>query len=180
MRLFVAVDIPDELKARIETDVVDRLRAVEGARWSRPEGRHLTLKFIGNVEEALVPDIGDAVRAAAKGHRRFSAAFAELGGFPDLRRPRVLWVGVAADEMGPLASDIERALVPLGIPAEGRPFRGHLTLARFPRPRLIGELPDVVVPAEPFDVGEVVLFRSHLHPKGARYSVLERFPLRAE
>lgn len=177
MRLFVAAEIPEELKLRIESDVVDRLRVVEGARWTRPDGRHLTLKFIGNVEEALVPDIGDAVREASKGHRRFSAAFAELGGFPDLRRPRVLWVGVGAEEMGLLASDIERALVPFGVAAEGRPFRGHLTLARFPRPRGIDALPDVSVPSEPFDVDEVVLFRSQLHPLGARYSVLERFPL---
>lgn len=181
MRLFVAIDVPDELKQRIESDVVDRLRGIEGARWTRPEGRHLTLKFIGNVDDALVDDLAGPVRSAVGPHRRFVSAFAEIGGFPNVRRPRVLWVGVGegGSEMAALAGDIERAVEPFGIAAEDRPFHGHLTLARFPRPRIIEDMPSVDVPDQTFAVGDVVLYRSQLHPKGARYTALERFPLSA-
>jgi 2'-5' RNA ligase len=180
VRLFVAVDVPEGLKEAIESDVVGPMRdAVPGARWTRPEGRHLTLKFLGNVDDERVDEIAEVLRSAAAHHARFRASFVEVGGFPTLRRPRVLWVGVGegGEPMAALAADLESALEPLGFDPEGRPFHGHFTLARFPRPRVIESPPAVVVPEERFDVGEFVLFRSQLHPKGARYTALERFPL---
>jgi 2'-5' RNA ligase len=180
VRLFVAVDVPLRLKGSIEEHVVGTLRdRIEGARWTRSEGRHLTLKFLGNVDDERVTEVADAVRAASVGHRRFRASFSEMGGFPNLRRPRVLWIGLGegAEAMAELATDIDRELAVLGFESESRPFHGHLTLARFPRPSVI-DLPDVVAPAEGFDVEDVVLFRSQLHPKGARYTALEHFPLR--
>lgn len=180
MRLFVAIDVPQALKDAIESDVVDVLRdEVPGARWTRSEGRHLTLKFLGNVAESYVPDISSGLSAVARGHGRFATSFAEVGGFPTLRRPRVLWlsIGEGAETMSALAADISTELEPLGFEPEGRPFRGHFTLARFPRPRVIENLPDIVVPGESFDVDEVVLFESKLHPKGARYLAVERFRL---
>lgn len=180
MRLFVAVDVPASLKDAIETDVVGRLRDhVPGARWTRPEGRHLTLKFLGNVPEERVGEIGEALATAAGRGKPFSTSFVELGGFPNLRRPRVLWVrlGDGAETMAMIAADVERELQPLGFEPEGRPFRGHLTLARFPRPRVIADVPETTVPSEPFDVSDIVLFQSQLNPKGARYTPLERFAL---
>lgn len=182
MRLFVAVDVPEAIKQAIESDVVDVLRdRVPGARWTRPEGRHLTLKFLGNVDDDRVDEICEALASAAAGHSSFQACFEDVGGFPNLRRPRVLWVGIGegAEPMGVLATDIEGALEGLGFEVEGRSFRGHLTLARFPRPHVIDELPNVVVPSASFGVAEVVLFQSQLHPKGARYTALRRYPLSA-
>ena len=107
------------------------------------------------------------------------AAFDGLGGFPNLRRPRVLWIGVGpgAEGLATLAAAVEDSLRPLGFPGEDRPFHPHYTLARFPKPAVIGELPDVTIPTDRFGVREVVLFRSRLHPKGARYTALERLPL---
>jgi 2'-5' RNA ligase len=179
VRLFVAVDVPDDLRDTIESEIVDRLRdQVPGARWTRPEGRHLTLKFLGNVEDDRVPVITEAVRSAAGRHAAFEASFTEIGGFPNTRRPRVLWIGIGegAEALSALAGSVEAAVEPLGFEPEGRPFRGHLTLARFPKPQRI-ELPSVVVPPNRFAVGEVTLFQSRLHPKGARYTPLERLPL---
>jgi 2'-5' RNA ligase len=181
VRLFVAVDVPDKIKAAIETDVVDVLRPhVAGAKWTRPEGRHLTLEFLGETPEDRLAKIKKSLQAATKLHRRFEAAFEEVGGFPTLRRPRVLWIGIGdgATEMQALAKDVERKLEPLGFEPEGRPFTPHFTLARFARPRVIEEFPSTVVPTARFDVGEIVLFQSKLHPKGARYAALERFALR--
>lgn len=181
MRLFVAIDIPDALKLRIESELVERLRVIEGARWSRPEGRHLTLKFLGNVDDDRVDEVGAAIATASVRHAPFRVSFAEIGAFPNARRPRVLWVGLGegAGETAAVAGDVERALEPLGFPSEGRPFRGHLTLARFPKPRVIETLPSVDVPADGFEVDAVVLYRSQLHRKGARYTALRRFPLSA-
>jgi 2'-5' RNA ligase len=181
VRLFVAVDVPQEIKDAIEKDVVDVLRtAVQGARWTRPEGRHLTLEFLGETADERVADITRALRKATKKNRRFETSFEELGGFPTVRRPRVLWTGLGegADEMRSLAADVNRELEPLGFDPESRPFTPHYTLARFARPRVIAELPEVHVPNTKFAVGEIVLFRSQLHPKGARYTALERVPLR--
>jgi len=180
MRLFVAVDVPDAIKDAIERDVVARLRdALAGARWTRPEGRHLTLKFLGDVADERVEGVGEALSGAASRHVGFDAAFDGVGGFPNLKRPRVLWVGIGdgSEQLFDLSGDIETVLETLGFPAEDRPFRGHVTLARFPKPATIGALPDVTVTDEPFPVRDVVLFRSQLHPKGARYTALERFPL---
>ena len=180
MRLFVAVDVPQDVKDAIERDVVGALRdALPGARWTRPEGRHLTLTFLGEVADERATGVGQALAEAASRHVGFDAAFAELGGFPNVRRPRVLWLGVdmGAEELSALAADVEDVLRPLGFPGEDRPFRAHVTLARFPKPRLVGSMPAVAVPSTTFRVDEVVLFRSQLHPKGARYAVLERIPL---
>ncbi len=180
MRLFVAVDVPDELKERIESDVVSPLRPVlSGARWTRPDGRHLTLKFLGNVDDERVDDIAAVVDAAASRHTNFDAAFSEVGGFPNLRRPRVLWIGIGqgAEPMAALALDLEEALEPLGFEPEERPFRGHFTLARFPKPAAIGDLPQLHVPDDPFAVRAITLFESKLHPKGARYRALRHAAL---
>ncbi|HVL81803.1 MAG TPA: RNA 2',3'-cyclic phosphodiesterase [Actinomycetota bacterium] len=176
----MAVDVPDALKEAVERQVVDKLRdRLPGARWTRPDGRHLTLRFLGEVADGRVPDISRALRAAASSQRPFAAAFDRVGGFPSLRRPRVLWVGIGpgATEMAALAASVEGELAGLGYDPEDRPFTAHLTLARFREPRPLGELPAVEVPTDPFRVGEVVLFRSELHPKGARYTALERLPL---
>ncbi|HYZ90833.1 MAG TPA: RNA 2',3'-cyclic phosphodiesterase [Actinomycetota bacterium] len=182
MRLFVAVDVPERIKQSIESGIVGMLRdRLPDARWTRPQGRHLTLKFLGNVDDERVGEIGEALRAVARKHRPFDASFDDIGGFPNLSRPRVLWIGVGegADPMSALAAGIESGLEPLGFEPEGRPFRGHFTLARFPKPRVIGALPELDVPSDIFGVSDVVLFRSQLHPKGARYTALERFPLSA-
>jgi 2'-5' RNA ligase len=180
VRLFIAVDVPDVIKDAIERDVVGPLRdTLPGARWSRPEGRHLTLKFLGEVAHERVDGVGEALSGAASRHVGFDAAFDTLGGFPNLRRPRVLWVGIGrgSDPLGALAADVEGTLEALGFPTEDRPFRGHFTLARFPKPQIVEAMTDVAVPEDPFPVDELVLYRSQLHPKGARYTALERFPL---
>jgi len=181
LRLFVAIDVPDHLKDAIEACIVDRLRdRVTGARWTRPEGRHLTLKFLGNVDDEREKEIADVVRDIASRHVSFEASLADVGGFPNLRRPRVLWLGIGPgnDTMVAIARDLEAAFEPLGFDAEDRAFRGHFTLARFPKPSAIGDIPEVEIPDEPFAVRGLVLFRSYLDPKGARYDALHVFDLR--
>src|SRR5438552_2020131 len=96
MRLFVAVDMPDVVKDALEREVVAPLRAaVDGARWTRPDGRHLTLKFLGEVGDDRVRMVEDALEPAGGGGV-FDASLGDVGAFPNVRRPRVLWVGLGA------------------------------------------------------------------------------------
>src|SRR3989442_1092556 len=125
MRLFVAVDLPSEIRDALESDVVARLRdAVPGARWTRPEGRHLTLKFLGEVADEGVDAVEDALAGTLEGAGPFDAARRELGAFPSFRRARVLWVGAdeGAAAMPALAARVDDALEPLGFAREARPF----------------------------------------------------------
>lgn len=181
MRLFVALELSEAVHAAVR-DLIGRLeRARADIRWVRPEGMHLTLKFIGEVpEEKLEP-----IRAALSGvtsPQPVTLEFRELGYFPNERRPRVLWVGIeASDNLAPLAAQIEAALEPLGIEREDRDYVPHLTLGRFKSSKRVDKLQEEIaaLPAAEFgriETGEFFLFQSKLSPAGAQYTKLELFP----
>ena len=135
MRLFVALDLRDDVR-RALGDLIARLKPLcADARWVWPEGMHVTLKFIGHAVATGDVEKLDAVRAALATVRSDQAVemnFRGVGFFPNASRPRVVWCGVQASEnLALLAADIDEVLEPLGIPGEERPFLPHLTLARF-------------------------------------------------
>lgn len=135
MRLFVALDLRDDVR-RALGDLMAKLKPLcADARWVRPEGMHVTLKFIGHAVETGDAEKLDAVRAslgAVQSDRLVEMKFRGVGFFPNGSRPRVVWCGVQASEnLARLAADIDRALEPLGISREERAFAPHLTLARF-------------------------------------------------
>lgn len=195
MRLFVAVDVPGELKERIERDVVNPLRSkLPGARWTRPEGRHLTLSFLGDVDEGRLPAISSALGSVASGARAFEVAFEGFGFFPGrppsrrrgAKRPRVFWIGVGqgSTELVDLQRNVATAMEGVGFEGEKRKWSPHLTLARFPKPATapapllapLAESADLDIDVSgAFVVDRVVLFRSKLHPEGASYSVVKEF-----
>ncbi len=183
MRVFLALDIPGEVRERL-AGLVARLRAAARARWTRIDGLHVTLKFIGEIPEPKVEEIRGALSGLRTG-KTIEMSFRGVGFFPNERHPRVFWAGIEADnELAALAGEIERRLVPLGIPAESRPFHAHLTLARFdPRHGASGTGTLVRALAElgPFEFGrassrEFYLYRSHLKRGGAEYERLASFP----
>lgn len=166
MRLFVAVDPPEPVKFDIERCVVALRPMLPDARWTRPEGRHLTLRFLGEVDDpASVVDALTSVRVEP-----FDARLDGLGAFSSWRLARVVWIG-AVGEWSPLADAIAGALGP-----DDRPFTPHVTLARYATPVRLTE-PRVDASTSAWRVDEFVLFRSQLHPDGARYTALERFRL---
>jgi 2'-5' RNA ligase len=192
VRAFIAIELPPHvltqvgrLQTRVQQDVPPGL-----IRWVRPEGIHLTLKFLGDVERERLPEIEGALRHACSPHLPFALDIAGLGCFPNPRRPRVVWVGVQ-DEGHTLAAmqrDVERALVPLGFPTERRGFHPHLTLGRVRNRRPSGRqaaelevLGDYVSHAKvrigQMAVDEVHLMRSELLPSGAVYTALAVVPL---
>jgi RNA 2',3'-cyclic 3'-phosphodiesterase len=187
MRCFVAIDLPAETRTAIAQAAAELRSAHPRAdvSWTRPEKMHLTLEFLGEVAEATLPGLARALAGVAARHAPFALGAGGLGGFPSATRPRVLWAGLTdgVRELGRLAADVERACEPLGFPLESRPFRGHLTIGRVRSPRGVAR---VVAAFDRFDgavfgswtVGEVVLYRSHLHgAAGATYEALGRFTL---
>jgi len=182
VRLFLAVDLPPAVRAALGA-LQSRLRArCGGWRWVRPEGMHLTLRFLGEVPPDLDAASRNAWREAVRPFPPFRFGLEGLGRFPAGGRPRVLWVGVreARDEavLPGLAESLERAARDCGFAPEGRAFSPHLTLARAARDaRAEWPRDSVAGIGETVDVQSVVLFRSELHPAGARYTALEAFTL---
>ena len=178
MRLFLAVDLPAELRSRLEGLQRELRSLLPQARWVRPEGIHLTLKFLGEVAPERVEELCRCVAEALPRLAPWEVEARGLGAFPSLQRPRVVWVGVEdpSGRLFELQRRLERGLVPLGFPLE-RGFVPHLTLAR-----VKGSARALPPRADGFGrlrVEEVVLFRSELRPEGARYSRLRAFPLRS-
>jgi len=185
MRCFVAIDLAPEVRAAVaEAQAGLRAAAPRAAvRWVDPAGMHLTLKFLGEVPEERLPALQGALTEVVTRRPALALAARGLGGFPNARRPRVVWMGIAGDgeALGRTAVVVEAALVPLGFPAEARPFRGHVTLARVRSPRGLARLADAIAAGAHTDFGawtaqEVVLYRSHLKPSGAVYEPLARLP----
>ena len=129
MRIFIALDIPGEIRARM-IEYTERARALAPeARWARPEGLHVTLKFIGEVNETRFEQIKAALAAVKAAP--FEVAFEKAGFFPTAKAPRVFWIGVEGGEALPrLAALIDDATHTVEIPREERPYSPHLTLAR--------------------------------------------------
>ena len=169
--------------------MAEELRAAAAGRdvrWVADENVHVTLQFLGAVPEARVADVEGAVRAAAATGRPISLEVAGAGGFPSARRPRVIWLGLAGEiaALGVVVADLGARLAPLGFPPEERAFAPHLTLGRSRDPRGAPGLAPALttaVAAEPIPwrVADLVLFESHLSPRGPRYEAILRAPLGA-
>jgi 2'-5' RNA ligase len=184
MRAFIAVNMADDLR-RALAEAQERLRASEAdVKWVRAEGIHITLKFLGWVDDEREPGIADAAAAGVADAGPFRLSLVGIGGFPSATAPRVVWVGVTqgAREMSELARRIEDALEPLGFERERREFSPHVTLGRVRSPRgrdrlaaRIGE--ERERPFGEMEVERVELMRSDLHPTGPVYTSQREFAL---
>ena len=184
MRLFVALELPAEVREALVELIAQLTPLCRGAKWARAEGMHVTLKFIGNAVADGDTEKLAAVRTAlatVNSGAPVELGYRGTGFFPNARRPNVFWAGIqASPNLAPLAADIEKALEPLGIPREPRPFVPHLTLARFKSPEGVKR---VVSEAEKYaerEFGssretEFHLFESRLKSDGAEHTKLESY-----
>lgn len=180
MRLFVALDIPEETRSAVR-ELVSRLQPIaRGAKWVRPEGIHITLKFIGWTDDENLAQIKEHLSRVP--HRAaIPVAFRNFGFFPNERRPRVFFVGITADsELARLAADIESQLTPLKIPKEDRDFTPHLTLARFKTNEGVAQMQKMLasIPSQDFgamNATEFHLYQSVLKSSGAIYTKLASY-----
>ena len=175
-RLFVAIEIPEDVRARM----AGLCAGLPGARWVAPENMHLTLRFIGEVDEGVMQDVdAELARLRAPG---FALTFSGVDCFGNARRPRSLWVGVEAGEaLAGLQARVESAVQRAGLPPEGRNFTPHVTLARFKGGR-VARLGDYLSAhsqfrAGPVDVRRITLFSSVLGHNGAIYRPEAAYPL---
>jgi 2'-5' RNA ligase len=182
-RLFIAITIPDGIKTKIEAAQGELRRVLpeRAVRWTRREQFHLTLKFLGDVDAARVETLGEALRAACRGFGALHLRAERVGFFPDLRYPRVIWVGVQdkAEQLSRLQGTVERATREYTSEAKEERFTGHVTLARIKGiKRLEAEALGQAAAgmAERFfgqwTACQVDLMRSELLPQGARHSIL--------
>ena len=184
VRVFIAAEISQEARDALEA-VVGHLKAqgVSGGRWVRPEGVHLTLKFLGEIDEDLVPGVLEAMEHACRDTGPFTLALSNVGAFPSTNSPRVIWVGPGGEleRLGELQQRIDLSLDSrLGFPLETRPFTPHLTLGRLhdrttaEGRRRFGQAlsGEGLVARVSWQVAEVQLIRSTLTPDGALYDVL--------
>ncbi|HEY3768039.1 MAG TPA: RNA 2',3'-cyclic phosphodiesterase [Candidatus Angelobacter sp.] len=184
MRIFIALDIPAEIRTAL-TEYMERARALApDARWARVEGLHVTLKFIGEVSDARVQEIKTALASIQA--MPFSVRFDGVGFFPNANAARVFWAGVdGGKELPQLASSIDAALEKIGIAREDKPYHPHLTLVRSSEHRL-HEL-QALVSNPPIQFGSTIfgsmtareffLYQSQPQKGGSRYVKLERFEL---
>ena len=185
MRTFIAIEIPAEILKEI-AKVQDELKSSGAdAGWTRPEGIHLTLKFLGEVPEARIEDIKNALVQAAGATNRFRLEIAGAGAFPNPKNPRVVWLGVSGDidKLSALQGSVEESMMAMGFDREKRPFSPHLTLARikYLRPRFswqraIDSIKDIRL--ADFDVDHVSLMKSDIKPSGAVYTEIGRASLK--
>jgi 2'-5' RNA ligase len=180
MRLFVALDIPEDVRGSLAALVSNLRSSCRTARWARIEGFHVTLKFIGEVSPEKVAEIVTALSSISP-RAPISMSFRGLGFFPNERRPHVLWAGIeAGTDLVALAAAVGTALGPLGIAREERAFSPHLTLARFAAPRGLDALHSAVQKAGLLAFGvttatEFHLYQSVLKRGGAEYTRLATF-----
>ncbi len=178
MRTFIAFDIDDAVRAELRA-AQRAMGRISSVRWVKPESIHLTLKFIGDIEDRLLPGVFECMRAAVDGVEPFEFEVRGLGWFPPGQRPRVLWAGVegGAESLPVIARRLNEGLLEVGVAGEDRPFRAHLTLGR-----VKGRL-DASLAQEAFGrvrrhnfgqvyAEELVFFMSELLPEGARYTRL--------
>jgi 2'-5' RNA ligase len=179
MRIFIALDIPAEIRAAL-TEYMERARALApDARWARVEGLHVTLKFIGEVSDARVQEIKTALASIKSAP--FSVRFDGVGFFPNANAARVFWAGVdGGKELPQLASAVDVALEKIGIAREDKSYHPHLTLARagtHPLRELKTLASNPTPPFGEMTAHEFFLYQSQPQKGGSRYVKLERFGL---
>lgn len=189
IRIFIAIELPHEVKVELAS-LENRLK--EGrhsfVKWVAPDSIHLTLKFLGNIAPARVPQIVASLAVAAQGISPFNLQLGGLGAFPNLNRPRVIWVGIEGDaeKLALLQRNVDSSLSALGFASDSRAFSPHLTLGRLREKVSPGESQGFgqgvssieAVQGSSFQVRSFALIKSRLTQEGAIYSRLASIELK--
>src|SRR5262245_17838196 len=177
IRSFAAVLLPEALRVRMDEAAAPLRAQASGVSWVRMENFHVTLRFLGSVDEATLGRVREALVEAAAGVAPFPVTVGGFGGVPSARAPRVIWVGLTAgaEPLMALHARLEAALARRGIPPEDRGFHPHVTLGRAREPRGAPGIGALLAgaggPLGESRVEAIHLMRSDLHPAGARHSV---------
>ena len=186
MRLFIAIELDHAVK-RVMLKTVDRLAEFRNTvRWVPESRMHLTMKFLGDVPDEQVSDVGDACARVASACETFEMVVDRCGCFPTGGGVRVIWCGSqgVSPTVAACAARLDEACGELGFEPETRPFSAHITIGRVRDDRTNGRLRDAVQRLQPGSAAQAVakltLFQSTLSPRGPSYTALGRFPFKAK
>jgi RNA 2',3'-cyclic 3'-phosphodiesterase len=178
MRTFIAIPLPAECRAMLE-QLQRKLQAFRAdVRWVSVRSIHLTLKFLGEVDPKMIPQLAEALKNAVTSQQTIALRLHGLGSFPNLRNPRVLWCGIDGEttQLAQLQHQIELACESFGFAAEERSFAPHLTLGRVQGKSNLQPLLDYIKMGSDlearFHADCFHIYKSTLKPQGAEYSVL--------
>ena len=184
MRLFIAVNLSQEVKQSIREAIQQFPIADPPWRWVKDGALHITLKFLGDTPDDRIPQLITQLHNACRAHRSFTIRLEQMGGFPNLKKPRVLFYKVVEgnDTLSHVAGDINASLFDgLGIPIESKPFKAHVTIARIKRPlprevtSRFADSPSLVEAVQ--SVRNIDLMKSELRREGARYQLVKGIAL---
>ncbi|UCD95113.1 MAG: RNA 2',3'-cyclic phosphodiesterase [Candidatus Zixiibacteriota bacterium] len=185
MRLFIAMPLPANIEESLGKAIFILKQKGAKVKWVAPKNIHLTLKFLGEVDEARVADISRAIEKVAGNYGKIESTIDRLGAFPTMNRPRVIWSGLSGqiETMARISSEVENEMAALGFKKEDRPFKSHLTLGRVKDSFKLGDLVEAIkayqfIP-EPVTFDRIVLFKSTLTPRGPIYDRLYEAKLKA-
>ncbi|MBD3403958.1 RNA 2',3'-cyclic phosphodiesterase [candidate division GN15 bacterium] len=187
-RLFIALPLGEPMERALGGIMTDLKKSGGAVKYVDPRNCHLTVRFLGDTDEQLIPELKAVLDRAAAKYAAIETTIDRLGAFPNLKRPRVFWAGLARDEsvepLTALAEDIEKGVQALGFEPDNKKFKPHLTLARVKRPDGLRELCDTVrdyrFKVLPLTCDRLVLFKSELTPKGPVYTRLHEARLGEE
>jgi len=187
MRTFIAIELPEEIRT-ILGGIQDELKQAQAdVKWVKPENIHLTLKFLGEIEQGKVLKIQVILEEIAGKNASFNLYLSNLGAFPKPQYPRVIWIGTTNDQqVSEIVKDLEKQMAMIGLPTESRPFSTHITLGRvrsgLNRKALVEKLEfinkSLSSPQPEFKVSSLTFFKSTLTPKGQIYEAVFRCPLK--
>jgi len=186
IRSFIAIELSPPLRQHIEKIQNELKRTTSDVRWVRTEGIHLTLKFLGSIDEEQIDAIGDSIEECLADTKIFTVTVGSLGAFPNKEHPKVIWIGIENERgvLQKLQQAIDTKLTGLGFAAEKRTFSPHLTLGRIKSPkgkRTVSQRLATMgaCACGTFDIKGIFLFKSDLKPSGAVYTKLKSFALRS-
>ena len=178
MRTFIALDLSDSMKKELTRLQEELKKAGSDVKWVNPLNIHLTLKFLGNVEESKIDEIKAILDGISQKNNAYELSLFNLGSFPSLNQLRVLWAGIdkGCSETEKIAEEIENGLEKIGFPKETRPFSAHLTIGRVRSGKNKAKLKEIItslqVNPETCQIKSVTLYQSKLTPKGPIYTPL--------
>ena len=184
IRTFVAVDVPQPIKMELDKLIGELRPFAPDIRWVKAANLHITLRFLGDIPQSSVSGLVSEIAKNSSDFKSFHLSLAGIGGFPNLHKPRVIWLGGGdgQDSLHVLALRVEKACIACGFGNADKPFSSHLTIGRVKYPkgneRLVSYIQHLNYTSPTFPVKEVIVFKSDLMPSGPKYTRLETVSLK--
>lgn len=176
MRLFIAALIPEDIRTQLTNYINFLKHNIDGVKWEKFEKLHVTLKFLGDIDESRVNEISNLLEKLVHNYSPFNTSILDFGGFPDLKNPKVLYIGLSHNsELPKFQNELEKSLSEIGFEKEKRRFIPHITVGRVKKRIHIKESLPIIQSI--FDITQIGLIKSELRPEGSVYTPLKLFKL---